>query len=313
MCTILGMGLDHSHAPASTARSHSKRLALALSITATIFVAEVFGSILTGSLALLIDATHMLTDVVGLSVALVAARLMARPTSAKRTWGFARAEVLAALGQATVLLAVGVFVFVEGIQRLFAPPEIASGELIIFGVIGLLGNVASIIILAGDRAANFNLRAAFLEVVNDALGSVAVIVSAIIIGLTGFYQADAIVAMLIGVLIIPRTLKLLKETISVLLETTPAGLDLDEVRTHMLGLPNVLEVHDLHASRVSSDLPVISAHVVIADECFRDGSAPKILDDLQGCVASHFSVSIEHSTFQLEPKSHSEHEDAVHT
>lgn len=312
MCTILGMGTNHSHAPATPSRSHVKRLAIALSITATIFVAEVFGSILTGSLALLIDAAHMLTDVLGLSVALVAAHLMTRPTTAKRTWGFARAEVLAALGQAIVLLGVGVFVFVEGIQRLFAPPEIASGELIIFGIIGLVANIASIIVLLGDRSANFNLRAAFLEVVNDALGSVAVIVSAIIIGLTGFYQADAIVAMLIGVLIIPRTLKLLRETISVLLETTPAGLDLDEVRAHMLELPRVLEVHDLHASRVASNLPVITAHVVIEESCFRDGSAPKLLDDLQSCVASHFSVSIEHSTFQLEPAAHSEHEDAVH-
>lgn len=305
------MGTEHSHAPAGA--GHTKRIAIALAITASIFVAEVFGAILTGSLALLIDAAHMLTDVFGLTMALVAAYLMTRPTSAKRTWGFARAEVLAALGQATVLLAVGLFVFVEGIQRLFAPPEIASGELIIFGIIGLVANIASITVLAAGRSANFNLRAAFLEVVNDALGSVAVIVSAIVIGLTGFYQADAIVAMLIGVLIIPRTLKLLRETISVLLEATPAGLDLDQVREHLVKLPGVIAVHDLHASQVATNLPVISAHVVVEDSCFRDGSAPAILDDLQACVAGHFPVSIEHSTFQLEPASHSEHEDAVHT
>ncbi|KQO09916.1 hypothetical protein ASF06_06625 [Agreia sp. Leaf244] len=305
------MGNDHSHAPAGAV--HTRRIAIALVITATIFGAEVFGAIITGSLALLIDAAHMLTDVFGLTMALVAARLMSRPTSAKRTWGFARAEVLAALGQATVLLAVGLFVFVEGIQRLFAPPEIASGELIIFGIIGLVANVASIAVLAGGRSANFNLRAAFLEVVNDALGSVAVIISAVVISLTGFYRADSIVAMLIGALIIPRTLKLLKETISVLLETTPAALDLDDVRAHILGLPQVIAVHDLHASQVATNLPVISAHVVVDEKCFRDGTAPAVLDDLQKCVATHFPVSIEHSTFQLEPASHAEHEDAVHT
>jgi cobalt-zinc-cadmium efflux system protein len=305
------MGNDHSHAPAGAV--HTRRIAIALVITATIFGAEVFGAIITGSLALLIDAAHMLTDVFGLTMALVAARLMSRPTSAKRTWGFARAEVLAALGQATVLLAVGLFVFVEGIQRLFAPPEIASGELIIFGIIGLVANVASIAVLAGGRSANFNLRAAFLEVVNDALGSVAVIISAVVISLTGFYRADSIVAMLIGALIIPRTLKLLKETISVLLETTPAGLDLDDVRAHILGLPQVNAVHDLHASQVATNLPVISAHVVVDEKCFRDGTAPAVLDDLQKCVATHFPVSVEHSTFQLEPANHSEHEDAVHT
>ncbi|ARJ07750.1 cation transporter [Cnuibacter physcomitrellae] len=305
-------GHDHGgNAPAK--KGHRKRIAIALSITSTIFIAEIFGSIITGSLALLIDAAHMLTDLLGLTMALVAATLANRPTSAKRTWGFARAEVLAAMAQATVLLAVGLFVFVEGIQRLFAPPEIASGELIIFGAIGLAANIASLLVLSSSRSANFNLRAAFLEVMNDALGSVAVIVGAIVIMLTGFTQADAIAAMLIGALIIPRTLKLLKETVDVLLESAPAGLNLDEVRDHLLKLPHVVAVHDLHASVVASNMPVLSAHVVVEDQCFQDGHAPRILDDLQQCVAHDFKVPIEHSTFQLEPAGHNEHEEVLHT
>ncbi len=304
-------GHSHTHDASSTG-VHRKRIAIALAITSTIFVAEVFGSIITGSLALLIDAAHMLTDLLGLTMALVAAALAGRPASSKRTWGFARAEVLAAMAQATVLLAVGLFVFVEGVQRLFAPPEIASGELIIFGAIGLAANIASLLVLSGSRTGNLNLRAAFLEVLNDALGSVAVIVGAVVIMLTGFTQADAIAAMLIGALIIPRTLKLLKETIDVLLESTPAGLNLDDVREHILQLPHVAGVHDLHASQVATGLPVISAHVVVRDECFQDGHAPQILDSLQACVADHFNVAIDHSTFQLEPVSHQEHEQALH-
>lgn len=306
-------GHDHSHSHAGApGESHQGRIAVALGVTLAVFVLQVIGSILTGSLALLFDSAHVLTDAGGLAMALVAARLMTRPASSRRTWGFARAEVLAATAQAAVLLAVGLVVLVEGIQRLFNPAEIASGEMIVFGALGLLGNIISMFVLLGGRKKNFNMRAAFLEVVNDALGSVAVIVAAVIISLTGWMQADAIVAMLIGALILPRTVKLLLETISVLLESTPSGLDLDEVRKHILGLEHVRGVHDLHASQIATGLPILSAHVVVEDDCFHDGHAPQMLDALQSCVAGHFAVSIEHSTFQLEPESHTEHELGAH-
>lgn len=309
-------GHDHSHGSSHGhshgAESHQGRLAFALGITLTVFVLQVIGALLTGSLALLFDSAHVLTDAGGLVMALVAARLMARPSTNKRTWGFARAEVLAATAQAAILLAVGLVVLVEGVKRLFEPTEIASQEMIIFGVIGLVGNIISLLVLLGGRSNNFNMRAAFLEVMNDALGSVAVIVAAIIIATTGWMQADAIVAMLIGVLILPRTLKLLLETIGVLLESTPAGLDLEEVRKHILELEHVRGVHDLHASQIATGLPILSAHVVLDAECFQDGHAPKMLDALQSCVAGHFKVSIEHSTFQLEPVGHAEHELGAH-
>lgn len=306
-------GHDHSHGHShANAESHQGRIAVALGVTLAVFVLQIIGALLTGSLALLFDSAHVLTDAGGLAMALLAARLMARPSTDRRTWGFARAEVLAATAQAAILLAVGLIVLVEGVQRLFKPAEIASQEMIIFGAIGLLGNIISMAVLFGGRGKNFNMRAAFLEVVNDALGSVAVIIAAVIIATTGWLQADAIVAMLIGVMILPRTVKLLWETINVLLESTPSGLDLAKVREHILALDHVREVHDLHASQIATGLPVLSAHVVVDEGCFHDGHAPAMLDQLQKCVAGHFDVSIEHSTFQLEPVGHNRHETGVH-
>ncbi len=301
----------HSHAGAP-GQTHQGRIAVALGVTLAVFVLQAVGSLLTGSLALLFDSAHVLTDAGGLAMALLAARLMARPSTKRRTWGFARAEVLAATAQAAVLLAVGLVVLVEGVQRLFHPAAIAAPEMVVFGAIGLAGNVVSLFVLMGGRSKNFNMRAAFLEVLNDALGSVAVIIAAVVIATTGWVQADAVVAMLIGALILPRTVKLLLETIGVLLESTPAGLDLDTVREHILGVEHVRGVHDLHASQIATGLPVLSAHVVVDEDCFHDGHAARMLDSLQKCVAGHFPVSIEHSTFQLEPVGHSEHEPGAH-
>lgn len=291
--------MGHDHGAAETPR---RRLLAAFAITATFFVVEVVGSALTGSLALLVDAAHMLTDVIGLAMALTAANLMTRPPSDRLTWGLRRTEVLGALAQAALLLAVGIFAIVEGVKRLLAPPEITSATLLIFGVVGLVANIASIMILAGGRGHNLNMRAAFLEVLNDALGSVGVIVGAVLIWAFGWYRADAIAGLVIAALIVPRTIILLKASGRVLLEATPAGLDLGEVRRHILDMPGVLSVHDLHASSVSTDLPTLTAHVVVADGV----ETSSLLRRLQECVHSHFEVSIEHSTFQLESESHPE-------
>lgn len=303
------MAHDHDHDHASSGRG---RIAIALGITATILVAEVVGAVITGSLALLVDAAHMLTDAGGLAIALLAATLVRRPATPRRTWGMARAEVLGATAQAAVLLAVGIFVLVEAVQRLFDPPQIPGPQLIVFGVIGLVGNAASIAVLASSRGKNLNLRAAFLEVLNDALGSVAVIAAALVITFTGFQLADAIAAILIGALILPRAVLLLRDTTNVLLESTPKGLDLDAVRDHLLDLPHVQAVHDLHVTQIATGLPVLTAHVVVDDSCFYDGHNAQMLDDLQHCVAEHFAVQIEHSTFQLEPAGHGAHEHPTH-
>ncbi len=302
-------GHTHTH---GAGPDHRGRLAIALGLTCTVLVVEVIGAVISGSLALLADAGHMLTDAAGLVIALIAAALTRRAPTDRRTWGYLRAEVLAATLQAAVLLAVGTVILIEGIQRLFAPPEVASGIMLAFGVVGLVANVVSLLVLAGGRGSNFNMRAAFLEVLGDALGSLAVIVAAIVIATTGYDRADAIVSILIAALILPRTIKLLRETTAVLLESTPRGLDLAEVRRHLLELDHVRAVHDLHASQVATGMPVLTAHVVVDDSCFQDGHAPQMLDELQTCVAEHFPVSIEHSTFQLEPAGHQKHEHGAH-
>jgi len=305
----MGAAHGHDHGGAGMA-DHRGRLALVLAITLTVLGVEVVGAVISGSLALLADAGHMLTDVAGLTLGLIAAVLARRPATDERTWGYRRAEVLGAAAQAAVLLAVGVFILVEGVRRLFNPPEVTSGVMIVFGVVGLVGNIIGLAVLAGGRGDNLNMRAAFLEVLNDALGSVAVIAAAAIIATTGWLRADAVASLVIGVLIIPRTLRLLRETVDVLLESTPKGLDLSEVRDRIMTLPHVRDVHDLHASQVATGLPVLTAHVVVDDSCFHDGHLGSMLDELQHCIATDFNV--EHSTIQFEAAAHAEHEHDTH-
>jgi cobalt-zinc-cadmium efflux system protein len=285
-------------------------LAAVLGISASILVVEVIGAVVSGSLALLADAGHMLTDIFGLTLALAAAMLARRPATPSRTWGFLRAEVLAAAGQAAVLLAVGCFVIVEAVRRLVEPPEVASTAMIVFGLVGLAGNGVSIALLVSSRKHDMNMRAAFLEVVNDAVGSIAVLLAAATIAISGWQRADSVASLAIGVLILPRTWRLLRETVDVLLEATPRDLDLTEVREHIRAVRHVHDVHDLHASRVSSRLPVLTAHVVVDESCFSDGQLPRLLDELQNCLAGHFDV--EHSTFQFESLGHAEHERSTH-
>jgi cobalt-zinc-cadmium efflux system protein len=305
------MGSGHEHAHAADL-DHRGRLTAVLAITVVTFALQLVGAMMTRSLALVADAGHLLTDVMGLSMAMVAASLAQRAASHRRTWGFKRAEVLAAAAQAVVLSAVACYVIVEGIRRLISPPEVASDTMIVFGLLGLVGNAAAIAVLSSSRSANLNTRAAFLEVVNDALGSVAVVVAAIVITTTGWLRADAVVSLLIGVLILPRALVILKEASAVLLESTPKGLDLVQVRQHILGTTHVHDVHDLHATQIATGLPVLTAHVVVDDSCFLDGHLPELLHQLQRCVADHFPVSVEHSTFQFEPVSHVLHEARTH-
>jgi len=305
--------VTHGHSHAAPGR-HRRPLVIALCITVAVLVAQAVGAVVTGSLALLADAGHMLTDAAGLLIAVLAATLAGRPASARHTWGLRRAEVLAATLQAALLLAVGVYVVVEGVRRLGDPPPVAAGAMAVFGAVGLLGNIAALLVLtrSGGADGDVNLRAAVLEVASDALGSVAVVVAAVVVATTGWLGADPVVSIIVGLAILPRTVALLRETVDVLLETAPRGLDLDDVREHLLRLPHVRGVHDVHASRIAADLPVLSAHVVLDDECFHDGHAPRMLDTLQACVSEHFAVSVVHSTFQLESASHADHEHDVH-
>lgn len=301
-------GHDHSHAGSA----NRTRLAVAFGITATILVAEIVGAIFTGSLALLVDAAHMATDTVGLLMALVASTLMAKSATSTRTWGFRRAEILSAAAQALVLLSVGVYAITEGISRIFEPAEIPSTGLLVFGILGLAGNAVALLVLVGGRNSNLNLRAAFLEVINDALGSVGVIVSAIVIATTGWTTIDTIVGLGIAALILPRAVTILRSAIRVLMETSPRGLDMDQLRTHMTESPHVRDVHDLHVTEVGTGLPVLTAHVEVDPSCFADGHVTQHLDELRECVGSHFAVSVEHSTFQLEPAGYPDREQLPH-
>ncbi|PYY34282.1 MULTISPECIES: cation diffusion facilitator family transporter [unclassified Curtobacterium] len=303
------MGHDHGH---THGHASERALLIAFCISAGILLAEVVGAVVTGSLALLVDAGHMVVDTGGLGIGLVATRLARRIPTARRTWGYQRAEVLGATAQAAVLLAVGVYVVISAVQRLFVPEDIEAGPLLVFGVVGLVGNLIAFAVLVRASGEGFTSRAARLEVLNDTLGSVAVILAAVVLFLTGWQRADSVAALLIGALILPRAVKLLRETADVLLEATPRGLDLDAVRGHILELDHVIAVHDLHATLVSTGVPNLTAHVVVDDHCFTTAHAPAILDELQQCVAEHFDVPVEHSTFQLEPASHQRHEHEVH-
>lgn len=304
------MGHEHDHGVLTLAVSHRRSLVVVLAISTVILVVEVVGAVVSGSLALLADAGHMLTDVAGLSLALVAATLSLRPATPARTWGYKRAEVLAAAAQAGLLLAVGAFLLVEGVRRLIEPPEVESGLMFVVALVALAGNVASLWVLSRIQRGNLNTRAAFLEVATDALGALAVLVAAVLIATLGWLRADALTSIGIALLIVPRTLRLLRETVDVLLEATPRNIDLADVRAHVLGVPHVVAVHDLHVTRVATDLPVLTAHVVVEDRCFNDGNLPRMLDELQSCLAEHFDV--EHSTFQFEPVGHDSHEHAAH-
>jgi cobalt-zinc-cadmium efflux system protein len=305
----MGHGHDHGHRVTATGR-HRTVLAGALAISVVIFAVEVVGALVTGSLALLADAGHVLADAGGVALALGAALLAARPVSGRRTFGWARAEILAAAVNGLILAGMGVYVFVEGVRRLVEPADVEPGGMAVFGAIGLVGNLAAVALLYRARDASLNMRGAFLEVATDTVTSVGVLAAAAVIALTGFTRADAIVSILIGLIVAPRAVRLLREAVNILLEAAPSDADLEQIRAHITGLEHVLGVHDLHVHTVTSGLPVLTAHVVVDDSCFHDGHAPQLLDALQSCLAGHFDV--EHCTFQLEPAGHADHEHPTH-
>ncbi|MEU3250575.1 cation diffusion facilitator family transporter [Streptomyces sp. NPDC006997] len=307
----MGAGHDHGHAhgapPRGTAAAaYRGRLRIALSITLTVMVVEIVGGVLADSLALVADAAHMATDALGLGMALLAIHFANLPPSGRRTFGYARAEILAALANCLLLLGVGGYVLYEAVQR-FVTPAGTDGRLtVVFAVVGLVANMVSLTLLMRGQRDSLNVRGAFLEVAADALGSVAVLLSAVVILTTGWQAADPIASLVIGVMIVPRTVRLLRETLDVLLESAPKGVDMTEVREHVLALDGVEDVHDLHAWTITSGMPVLSAHVVVRSDVLNAMGHEKMLHELQGCLGDHFDV--EHCTFQLEPVGHAEHE-----
>ena len=303
----------HDHAPAGGIRDAGNRrlLAIALSLTATVMVVQVVGAILTGSLALLADAAHMFTDAAALVVALIATAIAARPADDRRTFGYQRAEVLGALVNGVVLIVLSLWVAFEAVQRLLTPAEaeVQGGLMLVVAVVGLLANAVSMWLLGRAQKRSINVRGAYLEVLGDLIGSAAVIVAAIVIVTTGFVQADAIASLFIAVMIVPRAIGLLREVMVVLTESAPSGVHVAEIREHLRGADGVVDVHDVHVWQLTRGAPVFSAHVVVEEAALTDGRASRILASLQTCLADHFDV--EHSTFQLEPAGHVEH-DAQH-
>jgi cobalt-zinc-cadmium efflux system protein len=285
-------------------------MASALMLLAAYLAVEVVVALLVHSLALLADAGHMATDVFALGAAVVASRLARRPAVGHWTFGLARAEVLSAAINGVTLLVVAVLVTVEAIRRLVHPAHAGGGAMVAVGLAGLAVNLLAALVLSRTVRRSMNLAGAMAHVVTDAYGFAAAVAAGIVILATGWHRADPIASLLVVLLLLHAARSLLSTSGRVLLEAAPSDVDLALVRAHLLEASYVVDVHDLHVWTVTSGLPALSVHVVIAEDCFTTGRAPALLDELQACLAGHFDV--EHSTFQLEPAGHSDHEPALH-
>jgi cobalt-zinc-cadmium efflux system protein len=272
---------------------HRKRLTLALVLAAVYMVAEVVGGLLANSLALLADAGHMLTDVAALGLSLFAIWAAQRPATPKRTYGYRRMEILAALVNGATLVAIAVLIFAEAYRRWSNPPSVKGGLMLAVACGGLAVNLASLWILRGGREDSLNVRGAWLHVVTDTLGSAQAIAAGVLISGFGWYWADPLASVLIGLLVIISSLGLLRESVEVLMEGVPAHVKLDEVAEVMALVPGVRAVHDLHVWTITSGFVALSAHVVVAPECSED-----VLWRVRAAIHNRFGI--EHSTIQVE-------------
>jgi cobalt-zinc-cadmium efflux system protein len=298
--------VGHHHGPDPGRR----RLAAALALIVGFMAAEVAVASVAGSLALLADAGHMLADVGAIAGSLWAMRLADRPTSPVWSYGLKRAEILAAATNGVTLLVVGVLVGVEAVHRLISPPAVAGVPLVVVAVIGVGVNLVATWILSKADRGSLNVEGAFQHILTDLYGFAGTAAAGIVVITTGWRRADPVASLLVVALVLRAAWGLLRASGRVLLEGTPETVDLAEVRAHLEELPEVLSVHDLHAWTLTSALPALSAHVVVTDACLNDGSAGRVLDHLQHCLADHFDV--EHSTFQLEAATHVDHERGAH-
>ena len=293
------MSAGHQHGSARSANAQA--LTTALALTGAFLVAEVVGGILTGSLALISDAAHMLTDTVGLAIALAAMKIAARPADSRRTFGYQRFEILAAAFNAVILFVVAGYILYEGYQRLVEPPQVQSIGMLAVAVLGLAVNLIAMRLLDAGKQSSLNVKGAYLEVWSDMLGSLGVIAAAIVIWLTGWVWVDAVVAIGIGLWVLPRTWGLLKETVNVLLEGVPEGIDLGDVAAALKSLPGVGSIHDLHVWALSSESPSLSAHVVLVDGVDSDPVRRAAVEVLvQRFHITHVTLQTEASDCRLE-------------
>lgn len=292
----MGAGTSASErmSTATAAGRHKKRLSIALALTTTFMAVEVVGGLWTGSLALLADAAHMLTDAGGLVLALIAIRFAERPRTPSNTYGYVRMEVLSALTNAVVLLLLTVYILCEAYQRSLAPPDITGGPMLAVAVAGLIVNLVSMRLLASGSTESLNVKGAYFEVLADMLGSLGVIVAAVVVVLTGWQLVDPIIGAAIGLFIVPRTWVLLKQAIHILMEGTPPEIDITLLEKKLLQIPGAVAVHDLHVWTVTSGVDAMSCHLVVAD----NSVAGVVLFAAREAVRSGFRIT--HSTIQVE-------------
>lgn len=267
---------------------------------------EVGAAVFANSLALLADAGHMLVDVGAIACSLLAINLAARPETGSHTYGLKRAEILAAAANAIVLLVVAALVTFGAIGRLVHPATVDGAVLIVVAAVGVAVNLAATMTLSRANRESLNIEGAYKHILTDLYGFAGTLVAGIVIVTTGFDRADPIASLVVVLLMLRAAAQLLRPAVHILLEATPDDIDLEEVRRHLIELPEVQSVHDLHAWTLTSALPILTAHVVVSDECFRSGDAGRVLDHLQGCLSGHFDVA--HSTLQFESAGHLEHE-----
>jgi cobalt-zinc-cadmium efflux system protein len=278
---------------------HKGRLAIALCVLCTFMVVEVVGGILTGSLALLSDAGHMLTDVMGLGMALAAIQLASRAGShSHRTFGLYRLEILAALANALLLVGVAVYVLVEAIRRFSDPHEVLAGPVLVVATLGLVANLVAYFLLREGASESLNVEGAYLEVLADTLGSVGVIVGAIVLHLTGWTWVDPLVGVAIGVWILPRTWRLGGQALRILVEAAPPGTDLGAIQADLSSVAGVVDVHDLHVWTLTSDMEAATVHLMVRTGT--DGHA--VLDQARSILVERYGIS--HATLQVEPDDH---------
>lgn len=287
------MGGGHDHGGGEI--KHERPLWWAFGLTLAFLIAEVIGGLLTNSLALLSDAAHMATDVIALAISLFAVRLSRRPPDAKRTYGYARMEAIGALINGGLLFLVAGYILWEAVGRFREPPAVASTGMLVIASIGLVVNLISMRLLKAGSGESLNIKGAYLEVWSDMLGSVGVIIGALVIQFTGWTLADPIIAVLIGLWVLPRTWALLREAGGVLMQGVPAGMDLDTVRKQLESHPDVREVHDLHVWALGSRQPVLTAHLVTRNEAI---DPEQLRRSIKERLEQHFGIH--HATLQVE-------------
>jgi cobalt-zinc-cadmium efflux system protein len=298
--------LHHGHAHGATAETDQRALIFALVLLVAFMAFEVGAAIFANSLALLADAGHMLVDVGALALSLLAIRLAARPETGSHTYGLKRAEILAAAANGLALIVVSALVTYDAIVRLVHPGPVRGGVLIVVASVGVVVNMVATLTMARANRRSLNIEGAYRHILTDLYGFIGTLIAGIVIVTSGFDRADAIASLIVVVLMLKAAAQLLRPALRILLEATPEDIDLDEVRRHLMELPEVQSVHDLHAWTLTSSLPILTAHVVVTDDCFTTGEAGRVLDHLQQCLSGHFDVA--HSTLQFESAGHIEHE-----